>query len=205
MKQTEFDTYLKMEQMPSSDGELVLRCLDGDEEAALEIVHRYQRLVFGIVYHYLGRNDLTEDLAQDVFLRFFQSLGRFDTSRPLKQWIARIASNRCLDELRKRKTQRVQTLSDLSQDDQESVLSIYESHSVSDQLSRGEAEKCFEILSAAMNALSEKDRMAFVLREIEGLEYSEIADIMKSSELAVRIRVSRSKKTLRSELEDLFE
>lgn len=190
--------------MPSSDGELVLRCLDGDDKAALEIVHRYQRLVFGIVYHYLGRNDLTEDLAQDVFLRFFQSLDRFDTSRPLKQWIARIASNRCLDELRKRKTQRVQTLSDLRQDDQDSVMALYESYSGSEQLSREEAERCFEVLSTAMNTLSAKDRMAFVLREIEGLEYSEIAAIMKTSELAIRIRISRSKKALRSELEDLL-
>ena len=85
--------------MARSDVELVAAVLRGDPHAFEEIVARHQRLVFNIIYRYLGRRDEVEDLAQEVFLKVFASLRSFDNSRPLLPWISRITANRCLDEV----------------------------------------------------------------------------------------------------------
>jgi len=71
-------------------------------------------------------------------------------------------------------------------------------------LTEEDVEELFELLEELMERLSRKDKMAFVLRELEGLSYPEIAQALESSELAVRIRVSRSKKRLQKDLEDIF-
>jgi RNA polymerase sigma-70 factor (ECF subfamily) len=190
--------------MPRSDGELVVQVRDGDTRAASKIVGRYQSLVFNIIYHYLGRSGDVEDIAQEVFLKFFQRLDHYDTSRPLKHWIAKIAVNRSLDELRKLKGGRLRYLSDLNIEEQGQIEALYEAATHSKILTGQDTEKCLDLLTTALNSLSEKDRTAFVLRELEDLEYREVAEIMDTSELAVRIRVSRSKKKLQEELEGLL-
>ena len=78
--------------MGLSDRELVESALAGDGSAFQSIVERYQRLVFNIVFHYLGRREEVEDIAQDVFLRVYRSLSRYDPERPLKAWVSRITA-----------------------------------------------------------------------------------------------------------------
>ena len=107
--------------MARSDAELVVEALEGDKESFELIVARFQGLVFNIAYHYLGRREEVEDLAQDVFLKVFQTLERYDTARPLKHWIGKIAVNRCLDELRRRKIRRLHLASDLGDEDRKGI------------------------------------------------------------------------------------
>lgn len=186
--------------MDKTDGELVTATLDGDPHAFREIVERYQRLVFNIVYHYLGYREEAEDLAQEVFLKVFRSLESFDTDRSLKSWISRITSNSCLDELRKTRTRRVRLFSDLGQDEETQMEYYFNRFQQSNSLTEGEEQDLFGLLAKSMETLSEKDKMAFVLRELEGLSYAEISEVLRTSELAVRIRVSRAKKKLYGEL-----
>lgn len=185
--------------MQISDAELVAQALKGDRGAAEEIVLRYQRLVFNILYHYLGYGSDIEDLAQDVFLKFFKHLERYDTRRPLKHWLGRIAANQCIDEIRKRQKSPMRLESDLDLEDNASLEQLWRNPGPS--LSDADAGRCFKLLQESMNVLSPKDRMAFVLREVQDLEYAEVAAIMESTELAARIRVSRARKRLREELE----
>lgn len=190
--------------MPEDDRDLVRRSLDGDHDAFAKLIQNYQRLVFNIIYHYLGPSADVEDLGQDVFLRVYRSLDRIDVRRPLKQWIGRIAANRCLDELRRRKVRKVHLFGDLELEDRERILDAYENSNHRRSLNREEAEKCLGLLQEAMENLSRKDQMAFVLREVESMEYPELAEILDISEVAARIRVSRARKKLRGKLEKIL-
>jgi RNA polymerase sigma-70 factor (ECF subfamily) len=190
--------------MAESDAKLVAAALNGDREAFEEIIARFQSLVFNIAYHYLGRREEVEDLAQEVFLRVFQTLDRYDTDRPLKHWIGKIAVNRCLDELRKYKIRRLHLASDLGDEESKDIDQLIEASNANRPLTELEAERCLKLLQTSMDALPEKDRMAFVLREMEGLTYSDLAAMLKISEVAARIRVSRARKRVMVELEKLF-
>ena len=176
--------------MPSSDAKLIQQAREGDREAFEELVRRFQRLVFNIIYHYLGSSNDVEDLAQEVFVKVYQSLDRYDTSRPFKNWIGKITANRCLDQLRRNKSNPVRSLSDLSASDEQEIAQLYTSYKAGLQLTEAQSEGCLRLLHCAMSSLSEKDRMAFVLRELEGLSYSEIAEMTGVTELAIRIRLS---------------
>jgi len=191
--------------MARSDAELVVEALEGDKESFELIVARFQGLVFNIAYHYLGRREEVEDLAQDVFLKVFQTLERYDTARPLKHWIGKIAVNRCLDELRRRKIRRLHLASDLGDEDRKGIEQLMEASSDNRSLTELEAERCLKLLEVSMAELPEKDRMAFVLREVEGQTYPELAAMLEISEVAARIRVSRARKKLQKELERLFD
>ena len=186
--------------MGQTDGELVTATLDGDPHAFREIVTRYQRLVFSIVYHYLGYREEAEDLAQEVFLKVYRSLDSFDTDRSLKSWVSRITSNSCLDELRKARTRRMRLFSDLGQNEENQMEYYFNKFQQSNSLTEGEEQDLFGLLAKSMETLSEKDKMAFVLRELEGLSYAEISEVFRTSELAIRIRVSRAKKKLYDKL-----
>jgi RNA polymerase sigma-70 factor (ECF subfamily) len=190
--------------MAESDAELVAATLEGNRESFEKIVARFQGFVFNIAYHYLGRREEVEDLAQEVFLKVFQTLDRYDTSRPLKHWIGKISVNRCLDELRKRKIRRLHLLSDLGDEDRRGIDQLIEASASSRPLTELEAERCLKLLEISLNSLPEKDRMAFVLREMEGQSYPELAAMLGISEVAARIRASRARKRLQEELEKLF-
>lgn len=81
--------------MADSDAALVERCRFGDQSAMRALVDRFQGAVFGLCYRMLSHREDAEDVAQDVFVRTFRSLGGWDAARPLKPWILTIAANRC--------------------------------------------------------------------------------------------------------------
>lgn len=190
--------------MIKSDADLVLEALAGEARAFEEIIQRYQKLVFNIVYHYLGRRNEVEDLAQEVFIKLYRSLDRFDTGRPLKAWIGRIASNACLDEIRRARNRKQRSFSDLSLEEEERIQHFYEKSGQGDSLTQIEADESFQLLQIALGELGDKDRMAFVLREMEDLEYEEVAQALNSSQVAVRIRVSRARKKLQQRVKHLL-
>ncbi|TDI11019.1 MAG: RNA polymerase sigma factor [Acidobacteria bacterium] len=187
-----------------TDAQLVKATVEGDSQAFEEIVERYQRLVFNIIYHYMGRRNEVEDLAQEVFLKVFRALETFDATRPLKSWIGRITANTCLDEIRKAPKRKVWSFADLGGDEESKIEYFYERFGQHSSLTEKDVEDLFELLEKLMERLNRKDKMAFVLRELEGLSYPEIAKALQSSELAVRLRVSRSKKRLQKDLEEIL-
>lgn len=89
----------------ADDAALVRRCLDGDESGLRALVERFQGLVFGICYRMLSHREDAEDVVQEVFLRVFRNLDRWDSTRPLKPWLLTITTNRCRTFLEKRSRQ----------------------------------------------------------------------------------------------------
>ena len=148
----------------------------------------------------LGNRNEVEDLAQEVFLKVFKSLSGFDTQRSLKSWISRTTVNQCRDEIRKVRGRRLQLFADLTKKEQNRIEYLFERSEQTNRMSAVEAEESLQLLFKGMNKLPEKDRLAFSLRELEGFSYAEIGEVLETSQLAVRIRVSRSRKKLLQEL-----
>lgn len=190
--------------MAKADAQLVAAVLEGDPQAFEEIVTQHQRLVFNIIYRYLGRRNEVEDVAQEVFLRVFSSLGRFDSKRPLRPWISRITANCCLDELRKVRHRRLTLFSDLSKEEETRMEYLFAQFTDGEVLTEAEEDKSFGLLQKVMRKLGKKDKMAFVLRELQGLSYAELAAALNTSELGARIRVSRSRKKLLAEFSKIL-
>jgi RNA polymerase sigma-70 factor, ECF subfamily len=186
--------------MERTDAELVDATLRGDSDAFAGIVKRYQHFVFNAIYHYLGPSADIEDVAQEVFLKLFRALDRYDTGRPLQAWIYRITVNQCFDEGRKIKHRRVKSFSEMSEEEEGRILRYHEGRQ--GPLSHTEAEESLRFLKSLMDGLSDKDKMAFVLREIEGLDYDEVSKAMNTSVTAARIRISRVKKRLMGQLDE---
>ncbi|GAB4220086.1 MAG: sigma-70 family RNA polymerase sigma factor [Acidobacteriota bacterium] len=190
--------------MSETDSELVRRTLDGDQLAFEQLVRRYERFVFNVAYHYLGAFDQVDDVAQEVFLKVYDNLAQYDTGRPFKTWVGRIAANRCIDELRRRKRQRVKLIADLGDDELAETRRMLERVEGGNPLTEEDARRALRVLHQALESVPDGEREAYILREVEGLEYDEVARICGISEPAVRIRVSRARKRLQEKLEDML-
>jgi RNA polymerase sigma-70 factor, ECF subfamily len=167
---------------------LVRLTLRGDRTAFEQIIMRYESRIMTLAVRLLGRRDDAADVAQEVFLRAFKYLHRADPRRPLEPWLFRIAVNVCRDVMRRR-LQRQTTFVD-----GEAVEPIDQS---SDPCAGLERKQQRLILQKALEGLPEKERLAIVLRDIEGLSTADVAAILHSSETTVRSQVSRGRLRLK--------
>jgi RNA polymerase sigma-70 factor (ECF subfamily) len=184
----------------SADSALIERTLNGDERAFAELVRRYQMAVWGTVHRILGNSSENEDAVQEVFLRAFAALRKFDLQYPFGPWILRIAANYCIDQLRRRKGRKVQLWSELRELDQERLLRDFVMQSDVESGGMEYIEGCNRVAKALLNSLNPKYRAAFILREVEDKDYGEVAKVLGTTEVAARVRVSRA----RSELQKKF-
>ena len=173
------------------DGELVGRCLCGhvdvETEAAWEeIVRRYRRKVFGIAYKFTGKYEEAEDLTQEIFLRVFRSLARFDRDADLDTWLYSVSRNHCIDRYRAGRRER-EALVDRQTSLEEFASSRFDPHRSL------EARDNKQLLSRALHDLPVKLRQAIVLRDIHGLTYQEIVVRLGLPEGTVKSRINRGR------------
>ncbi|HYK87768.1 MAG TPA: RNA polymerase sigma factor [Acidobacteriota bacterium] len=180
-----------------ADAALIENTLKGDESAFAELIRRYQAAVWGTVHRILGSSSEGEDAVQEIFLRVFSSLRRFDLKYPFGPWILRIATNYCIDLLRRRKARKYKLWTDLSEGEQQKLMNEM---SVDGDFDSRSPETYERVARELLNELKPKYRTAFVLREVEGRDYREVASALGTSELAARVRVSRA----RSEIQKKF-
>lgn len=184
----------------SADSSLIESTLNGDEWAFAELVRRYQGAVRGTVHRTLGNTSEDEDAVQEIFLRAFTALHKFDLKYPFGPWILRIATNYCIDQLRRRKGRKTQLWSELSEYDQQRLLEDLSQDGGVGSNGTEWMEAYAKVAQVLLDGLNPKYRVAFVLRELEERTYEEIADALGTSEVAARVRVSRA----RSELQKKF-
>jgi len=184
----------------SADAALIENTLKGDQGSFAELVRRYQAAVWGTVHRILGNSYDNEDAVQEVFLRAFTALQKFDLKYPFGPWILRIATNYCIDQLRRKKSRKMQLWSELSEYDQERILNNISRNSNSESGGMEGSEGYARIAQVLLDGLNPKYRAAFVLREVEEKNYDEVAQALGTSEVAARVRVSRA----RAELEKKF-
>ena len=164
--------------MSAEDAILVRRCLKGDETAIQALVERYQSDVFGLSVRLLHHRQDAEDVTQEVFLRIFRSLKRWDSTRPLKPWIMGITVNRC----RTWMAQRVKR----------PELVDYLHETASTQPADDGAELVREI-QAALRELRWEYRSVFVMYHERGLPYEDIADAMEKPVGTVKTWLHRAR------------
>jgi len=184
----------------SADGTLIENTLKGDERSFAELVRRYQAAVWGTVYRILGNSSENEDAVQEVFLRAYTALHKFDLKYPFGPWILRITTNYCIDQLRKRRGRKLQLWSELTEYDQRRLLNNFSRDSDLDSARMESSEGYTKIAKALLDGLNPKYRAAFVLREVEEKNYEEVANALGTTEVTARVRVSRA----RSELQKKF-
>ncbi len=178
----------------SVDSFLADAAIDGDRAAFAELIGRYRAAVWGTVYRILGNSEEGEDAVQEVFLRALASLSKYDRRYPFGPWILRIASNYCIDQLRRRKVRKYRLWSDFSEVEEGKILRGMAARPSPETLSPEEVGRYLEIAQALLNRLNPKRRVAFVLREIEGHSYEQVASILKIPEATARVRVWRARR-----------
>jgi RNA polymerase sigma-70 factor, ECF subfamily len=168
---------------------LVEQARAGDQGAFGELVQMHQHAVYNLAYRMLGERGEAEDAAQETFLRAYSHLDRYDAERPFRTWLLSIASNHCIDRLRKRRL---------------TWLSIEEPLPPHPALSSDEMEPEDAVISNERSAavqrmldeLSPEYRAAVVLRYWYDLSYTEIAEMLDTTESAVKSRLFRARQAL---------
>ena len=171
---------------------LLTRAATGDSEAFEQIVVRHERRVLTLSWRLLGTMEDAQDAAQEVFLRTFKYLHRFDTQKPFEPWIVRMTVNVCRD-LGRQRQQRGSVLVDAG----EEFDRAEQQDRRSDPHSELNAEQQRQLLRRALADLPEKERTAFVLRDIEGMTTAETAEALGSSEATIRSQISSARLKIR--------
>jgi RNA polymerase sigma-70 factor (ECF subfamily) len=174
---------------------LVRLTLGGDSTAFEQIILRYETRVMTLAARLLGARDDARDVAQEVFLRAFKYLHRLDVQKPVEPWLMRITVNVCRDAARRRQ-RRQHTFVDVAGPE-----TIDQSPDQYAGLARKQERL---ILQRALACLPEKERLALVLRDVEGLSTAEVAAILQSSETTVRSQVSRGRLRLKAAIDRLI-
>jgi RNA polymerase sigma-70 factor, ECF subfamily len=168
----------------------VARARKGDQAAFAELFARYERRIYAFTYRMMGNPDDAFDLTQETFLKAYRALGKTDPDLNVNAWLHRIASNACLDVLRRR--QRLRWLPwDGPRHDRATARreDIPEERLLGDETQRA--------VNRALQAMSPRNRQALILREFEGLSYHEIAAVLGITYLAVKSLLFRARDEFR--------
>jgi RNA polymerase sigma factor (sigma-70 family) len=183
----------------ASDGVLVGQALAGDERAFETLVRRYSALLFDRIYRYMRDYDQAGDVLQHVWLQLYLSLPTLRTGKPLKQWLLRVARNRCLDELRRRRRGCTLYFSELEREtDEEDLLpqeNIPDFHPLPEELA--EHHDLQHALRLAIQALPPKFRAVMLLRYAGQLSFSEIGQALQMPTATVKTYFYRARPLLK--------
>jgi RNA polymerase sigma-70 factor (ECF subfamily) len=164
----------------------------GDRVAFNQIILSYERRVLMTAWRLLGRREDAQDAAQEVFLRLYRYIHHFDEKRPLLPWLYRMTVNVCHDLHRKRRQDEALAAGEV---DRASLT-----YDIGGEIMRSEQRR---IIEAALKTLTEKERAAVVLRDIEGLTTKDVAGILGSSETTVRSQISMARVKIRKFVDKL--
>ena len=185
------------------EAQLVSAAKAGDATAFEELVNRYERKIFRLGMNITQNREDAEDVMQDAFLKSYQNLDRFQGDSRFYTWLVRIAVNEALMKLRKRRPNQVSLDEPLTDDGDDSVFREIEDWGPSPEKRFAQTE-LNEILSNVIGELDPIFRVAFLLRDVEGLPTEETAQILGISVAAVKSRLLRARLKLRQKLNKYF-
>lgn len=195
----------------TDEKKLIKKAQKGDVKAFEKIVEDYQSVVYSVAYRYAENSQDAADMAQEVFIKMFKNINSFQDKSKLSTWIYRVATNMCLDMVKKESRNLIAYSFDEGYEDKDG--STLYNGIADDALQPDEILEKAEIRDAvnlAISKLSDKYKTVIILRDIEGLHYDEIAEIVDCSVGTVKSRISRGRKNLRKillenrELFDLY-
>ena len=182
---------------------IVRRCMDGDSAAWAEMVRTHHRRVYALCYRFTGNAADAEDLTQDVFLKIYSNLSSFDTARgSLQVWIATMTRNLLVDNFRRTRNLRATSSLDDGWDAAEDLKPVERLAAVGPSPHESAAQKeLAKMVQGALARVSVELREAVILRDLQDMDYKEIAQVLNIPEGTVKSRISRG----RAELARLLE
>lgn len=172
--------------VPIEEALLISRARDGDQDAFRQLVERYQGAVYNLAYRMLGDPGDAEDAAQEIFVRIYRQLGRYDPARKFSTWTLAIATNYCIDQLRRRRMQLVPL---------ENIIPwarAKEAGPEGEAITQEERDEVQRLITK----LPEKYRAPLILRYFEELSCAEIAEVLGMPEGTVKTQIHRARKAL---------
>lgn len=184
---------------PSRDLDLAERHRHGDPGAFDEVYERFSSMVYGLAYRMAGKAEEAEDLTQEIFVRIFRHLGRFNGRSALKTWIYRITLNHCRSRLSRRRWL-MRPIVEEGGEEEQGVQLVDERRGPE---SRALADDASRQIHRALTRVKPVFKEAVVLRDLEGLSYEEIAEILSIRIGTVRSRIARGREQLRLAVEKM--
>jgi RNA polymerase sigma-70 factor (ECF subfamily) len=181
---------------------LVEQLKKGDETAFKTIVETWQNMVYNTALGIVQNQEDAEDIAQEVFVQAYQSIGSFKGESKLSTWLYRITVTKSLDhERRKRRKKRFAFVRSIFSDQNEVLINPPDFHHPGVSLDNKEDAA---VLFKAIAELPENQRIVFTLNKVEGLSYQEVSEVMKSTVSSVESLMHRAKNNLKKKLEDYY-
>jgi len=174
--------------------EIVRECLEGRQGAWETLMNTYAKRVFNMAYQFCGSREEAEDMTQEIFLKLYHSLPKFDFQRNFTAWLLTLTKNCLIDEYRRTKWEKTQRDAF-----DERVLSQPALSGPEDNIVRQETRA---IIWAGLNRLSSEMRMAVILRDLQGRSYEEMAEILGLPLGTVKSRVNRARLALAEVLKE---
>ena len=178
---------------------LVRRCIAGDAAAWEELVERYHRRIYNICYRFAGSADDAQDLTQDVFIKMYRTLNTYDIERgAFMTWVTTMARNLLVDHFRKTKQDRVTDSLDVAPTEREDAMPLSEQlpDTAAPPDARAQSQQVGETVHRALQKLSPDLREAVILRDLQDMDYREIATVLKVPEGTVKSRINRGRAEL---------
>lgn len=172
---------------------LIAKCKNNDVNAFEKLISDYQKKVFNICYRYIGSYEDASELAQEVFIKVYKNISGFKEQSSLSTWIYKIAVTTCIDEIRRQKKHIT-----VSIDDEEKKIEIPDYQG--NPCEAVEKKEMKELVQAAIKDLNEDHREVIILRDMQGLSYEEISQILGVPIGTVKSRIKRARENIKEYL-----
>jgi RNA polymerase sigma-70 factor (ECF subfamily) len=172
-----------------SDDSLIMLFQNGEHEVFRYLVERYQEKVRNIIFSIFNDADVVDDIAQEVFIKVYQALRNFRFESSFYTWVYRITVNKCRDELRKKKVKRFFSFHSFEKTTNLKIENMATT-TFDDENLKG-------VIEESLKKLPEKFRMPIILKDIDGMSYEEIAEVLECEVGTVKSRLSRGRTMLK--------
>ncbi len=180
--------------------ELIQKAQQGDSAAFNQIVAAYRRRIMGTISHVIGRPEDVEDVAQEVFIRLYFSLGQLRTAEVFEPWLYRLTVNASYDYLRKSRRRVESRMADLSEQQVMMADAVAGSRAQTDE---SEKRRVRDTVQELLSNVSEEDRILLTLKEVEGLSLKELEKIYHVNENALKVRLFRARQRVLKKMKDV--
>ena len=180
--------------------DLIQKAQQGDAAAFNQVVSAYRRRILGTISRLIGRPEDVEDVAQEVFIRLYFSLGQLRTAEVFEPWLYRLTVNASYDYLRKSRRRVESRMADLSEQQVMMADAVAGSRIQNDE---SEKRRVRDTVHQLLSTVSEDDRILLTLKEVEGLSLKELEKIYNVNENALKVRLFRARQRVLKKMKEV--
>ena len=175
-----------------SDELLIKKFQNGDESSFEILVDKYKNRIYNFIYRYVNDVDLAQDLTQDTFLKLYTRKDTYKEIAKFSTWLYTIAQNLAFTEIRKKKRRKTYSVSDLSWEDREFILSDYKGANFNENI-QTDSQNTSDIIRLCLSELSDEFKTMIIFRDFQELSYDVISNIMSIPVGTVKSRINRGR------------